>query len=384
MNVRRILGCCVLGNALLAGTACTESVAEEDVAGNDGQADALASTNGLAAINGLTAINGLSAINGLVSGSPIMSTAEGRNTVSYIVRCALPAGRSITKQDQNGTSYTFPGQIGVAPQWETNGCGTDCQQYVSACLMAHVNTTGQHIAIWMVGDASPLGWGTSSSYPYQEGSFFGNIFTSPPSANYCEGEDFDLGVVPGRLGATQSGAPYKDPFGTNALCSKYCTAQSGGYSKCGSFPHVVTVYRDWDPNTNYKVCSRKSNLCMTVDNGGTADGTRITQTSYSGSSNQKFRITAVSAGQYKICSASSGKCVKPTSTSGAQLQIYSYSGSSNQKWSITPHDGAYGYYFTCSLSDGRCLEVNDTSTTGIVNDTFHNITAQEWSVGLAN
>src|SRR5262249_48098280 len=161
-------------------------------------------------------------------------------------------------------------------------------------------------------------------------------------------------VVPGRLGAGQSGAPYKDPFGSNAACSKYCTAadypnSANGYKDCDAFPHVITVYRDWDPNTDYKICSRKSGLCMTLDNGGTSDGTRIDQASYSSSSSQKFRVTAVAAGQYKICSTLSGKCLKPTTTTNAQLQAWTYSGATNQKWQITPHDGAYGYYFTCSL-----------------------------------
>ena len=43
-------------------------------------------------------------------------------------------------------------------------------------------------------DATELGWGQSASYPYQEGSFFGNIFTSPPTMYYCDGKDFAVGV----------------------------------------------------------------------------------------------------------------------------------------------------------------------------------------------
>ncbi|HEY3595505.1 MAG TPA: RICIN domain-containing protein, partial [Polyangiaceae bacterium] len=312
---KKLLACCLVGNVLLA-AACTENVVE-NADNNSNEENAVSTTNGLSAINGLSALNGLSAINGLsalnglsstglVSGSTLMNTSQGRDTVSYMVRCALPAGHSITKKDQNGVSYTFPGQIGLAPTWENGTCDSNCQQYISSCMMAHVNTSGQHIALWIVGDSSAIGWGTSGAYPYQEGSFFGNIFSNPPSAFYCDGEDFDLGVVPGRLGATQSGAPYKDPFGTSALCSRYCTANSGGYSNCDGFSHVITVYRDWDPNTDYKVCSRKSGLCMTLDKGGTTDGTRIDQAAYSSSADQKFRITAVGTSQYKICSTKSG------------------------------------------------------------------------------
>jgi len=392
---RRAVGgmaCCLVVNAFAVALGCAQAPLE-DAAVNGGETDALASSNGLTSINGLSALNGLSAMNGLsalnglnasglVSGSTLMNSAAGRSTVSYMVRCALPAGHSITKKDNQGVSYSFPGAIGLAPQWESGACDAMCQEYVSACLMAHVNTSGQHISIWLIGDG-PLGFGLSSAYPYQEGSFFGNIFKSPPSAYYCEGEDFNLAVVPGRLGAAIPGAPYKDPFGATSACKKYCSPNSNGYSNCDGFGHVLTVYRDWDPNTDYQLCSRKSGLCMTLDGGGTADGTRITQSGSSTSTNERFRITAVGPGQYKICSKSSGKCLKPTTTSGSQLQAWSYTGASNQKWKITPHVGAYGYYFFCSVANGQCLEVNDASANGIVNDAFHNITAQEWSVDLA-
>ena len=97
----------------------------------------LASNNGLAMINGLSLTNGLSgnglsgnglsgnglsgnglllnplASTGLASNTGLMTTASGRTTVAYLVKCALPSGHSITKKDQNGVSYTFPGAIGA-------------------------------------------------------------------------------------------------------------------------------------------------------------------------------------------------------------------------------------------------------------------------------
>src|SRR6266478_1385817 len=55
----------------------------------------------LKTVNGLTVINGLATTNGL------MTTADGRNTVAYLVRCALPAGTTLVKKDQYGVSYSF-------------------------------------------------------------------------------------------------------------------------------------------------------------------------------------------------------------------------------------------------------------------------------------
>ena len=153
-----------------------------------------------------------------------MTTAAGRDTVGYIVRCALHPGTSITKQDQNGVSYTFQGALGFAPQWATGECDTACQEYISACLMAHVNTAGIHVPLYVVsqgllgapqGQPTSAGWGLSADYPNQEGSFFGNLFilgghgydSTSVAAFYCDGKAYDVATVPGRIGANQVGAP---------------------------------------------------------------------------------------------------------------------------------------------------------------------------------
>jgi hypothetical protein len=234
---------------------------------------AVGSTNGLLAINGLLALNGLTAQNGLLaqngflaqnglntgaslpSTSGLMTSAAGRKTVEYLVRCALPANRSITRQDQYGQSHTFTGQLGMYPSWESGQCALQCQEYISSCLMAHINTTGTNIPIWLDSPNPAIGWGRNSAYPHQEGSFFGNIFVSPPRAYYCGGRGFSSGVVPGRIGAAQSGAPYVNPFGwSGALCTTQgqgfgtCVPadypNSGdGFKACGGYNNVMTVWR---------------------------------------------------------------------------------------------------------------------------------------------
>ena len=73
---------------------------------------------------------------------------------------------------------------------------------------------------------------------------------SPPQAFYCEGKGFALGVVPGRIGANQTGAPYKNKGSWNG--SKYCPDQftvadipnnKDGYKACNGYNSVVTVWR---------------------------------------------------------------------------------------------------------------------------------------------
>ena len=205
-------------------------------------------------VNGLNSVNGLASIDGLSSTVGLMTTEEGRKTVSYLVRCALPPTHSLVKKDQHGTSHTFPGQLGLAPEWEDGECGLACQEYVSACVMAHVNTTGTHIPIWLVADKPNIGWSLSPDFPRQEGSFFGNFFVSPPKAFYCEGKDFAVGVVAGRIGSNQVGAPYVNSFGDNqSLCQSpndipNCAPAdipnaAAGFKACAGFNHVITVWR---------------------------------------------------------------------------------------------------------------------------------------------
>src|SRR5260370_22269005 len=136
----------------------------------------LSSTNGLATGNGLSTTNGLGTSNGLSSTNGLMTTADGRNTVAYLVRCALAAGTSIVKKDQYGNSYTFPGEMGLATQWRDNTCDGACQERISSCMLAHVNTAGVHIPLWVVSEDPSVGWGLNSLYPNQAGSVFGNIF----------------------------------------------------------------------------------------------------------------------------------------------------------------------------------------------------------------
>ena len=50
-----------------------------------------------------------------------------------------------------------------------------CPEALSSCIMAHINTTGVHIPLWMTSPMTPIGWGRSPCYPTQEGTFFGQL-----------------------------------------------------------------------------------------------------------------------------------------------------------------------------------------------------------------
>lgn len=214
--------------------------------------------NGLRTVNGLRARNGFDPAAGLSIGASLpssaglstttglMTTTDGRTTVSYLARCALPPGHKLVKTDQYGKSYTFAGSLGVAPEWETGACGQSCQGWVTACMLAMVNTTGMHYPIWVDGQPTGVGWGTDPAYPLQEGSFFGNMFASDGPAYYCEGRDYGTKAIPGRIGGAQTDAPYADVWATNK-CSTFCTPadiphQNDGSKACFGFNQVLTVW----------------------------------------------------------------------------------------------------------------------------------------------
>jgi hypothetical protein len=246
------IGLAVVISAL---TGCTEPSQD----GAEADPEELLSDNGMKTINGLRAHNGLATGNGLSLGSGLktpgglssttglMTTADGRTTVSYLVRCALPPGRSITKTDQTGKAYTFTGQIGVAPEWETGTCGGSCERWVSACMLALVNTTGDHYPLWLVAQNPAIGWGLDPTFPFQEGAFFGDIFTSEPYAFYCGGRDLGVSPLPGRIGSAQVSPPYTNAYGTKARCLPTCVAadyprQNEGVKACSGWNEVINVW----------------------------------------------------------------------------------------------------------------------------------------------
>ncbi len=357
----------------------------------------LSLTNGLGTGNGLSMLNGLTSSTGLSSSSGLMTTTLGRITVSYLVRCALPAGHSITKKDQNGTSYAFLGQIGVAPSWENNACDTACQESVSACMMAHLNVAGVHVPIWLDSPVSAIGFGSSSSFPNEEGTFFGNLFVMSNGkvpAYYCEGNGFAKGIVPGRLGANTSAAGlFTNPFGSGALCSAHCSAASGsskgqGYSSCNGYTRPITVWRAasyrpiFDPIYAYRFINAQSGLAMDVVGASNSDGaSAIEYVPSTTKPNQEFRIVLTASSTWKLVAVHSGKAITGTGSSDhSPVQQASYSGSSSQQWGIDDHNG---HFKLINKSSSDALETpsgNKSSGTGLDTSTYTGASNQDWDL----
>jgi hypothetical protein len=330
-----------------------------------------------------------------------MTTASGRTTVTYLVRCALPNGRSITKQDQNGAWYTFRGAIGLGPAWETDSCDQQCQESVSACLMAHVNTAGVHIPLWLVSPSAAIGWGQNSQYPNQEGTYFGNLFAPNPStgsidAFYCNGPSFTKSLVPGRLGANQTGSPYTNPFGPGAACAGHCIApdapsQNDGYQSCLTYNTPVTVWRQnapaFDPAKTYRVSSSFSGKCIDVLNAETYDGASVKQITYRGADQQRWYITPVGDGYYRICAKHSGKCLSVAGNStadGADMQQWTSQNVDSQKWAISPMGDTVYAIVAKPTSKAMSVAGNSTAEGAQIHQwTYNGNSFQLWTIAQA-
>ena len=143
------------------------------------------SSNGLS-FNGLS-FNGLSS-QGLAS-SQFATWFQKNPTLAdmvmrYVVRCAVPAGQLRSYRNPGtGTTHTWAGLLGLAPDWAQGQRATTTeQQVVSACLAAHTTTSGTTMAISVLGlngrgQAIPYTSVELAGFAEQEACFFGNLFT---------------------------------------------------------------------------------------------------------------------------------------------------------------------------------------------------------------
>jgi hypothetical protein len=202
-----------------------------------GLANGLNLNNGLSLTNGLALTNGL----GLSNGVALVDSEEGRELLRYTVECALPPDTSVTIADSEGTEHTFDGLVGLAPEWETEACEEECQEWVSACLFARSNAYGESVMIELVADHPAIGM--DITLPHQEGAFFGNLDGPGPRLFSCWGADVDQAVAQDRVCATDTKDCIIEAVGP---CDEVCEEADGAFFECRAKGHtyenVITTY----------------------------------------------------------------------------------------------------------------------------------------------
>ena len=193
------------------------------------------SVNGLS-VNGLS-VNGLS-VNGLATPDFLgwfeSNPAMAAMVMRYIARCALPAGHSLS-WEWNGRPYVWYGVLGLAPAW---GGGEPIspaeQQLVTACLAAHSNRFGLHVALSIRGPLSdgqsfiPLDPGEDTLFAKPEGCFFGNLFDGSGIYSGAFLDSWTEAETNPRGCAVEAGLPGTCPPIQHAgRCADVCTPAEG-------------------------------------------------------------------------------------------------------------------------------------------------------------
>ncbi|MBK8011076.1 MAG: hypothetical protein IPK13_06975 [Deltaproteobacteria bacterium] len=168
-------------------------------------------------------------------------TAAYKKIIEYLVQCALPADRSVTVYDEDGSPYVLEGAMGLAPEWETSVPTTTQRKLVSSCLAARTNANGQTVRISVRGGGMSTNGVEKSVFSHVEGAFWADLFTSTPYIKSCTGPDG--GGISGRLCTTPGGCGF-EVMGSCADASVCAGAPAadGSYTNCGDQAEVLTTF----------------------------------------------------------------------------------------------------------------------------------------------
>jgi hypothetical protein len=234
----------VLGFGLLAvwaadcggGEAGVEEVSGAALSANALSANALSanalSANALSA-NALSA-NALSA--NALSANALTATALkdplAREFLKYVVSCALPDDQVI-KMTIDGSTYSFPGSLGMEPQWGEPGgsCDVSCQRWITACVLARVDFLGveRPISVRGMNKGLKTTGHEAKDFPVREATYFGNVFAPGKPLYACLSPDktTDTRVCGDSMkncpmqvvGSCAQACAYEGQFGQFDLCS---------------------------------------------------------------------------------------------------------------------------------------------------------------------
>jgi hypothetical protein len=204
------------------------------------------SLNGLS-LNGLS-LNGLS-LNGLSTTE--FSTwfnkdpANNSRLMHYMVRCAVPKGETRTFTSRStGTVYSWPGVLGLAPNWAGGAPATVVeQQIITACLAAHANNYGLNVSISVLGRnaneaAIPFSSDELSIFSRRESCFFGNVFKEEGLFAGNDRSSLALDESTSRPCGLRGYGATSNPACTQlkriGQCEDYCTLEPNGmyYTQC--------------------------------------------------------------------------------------------------------------------------------------------------------
>lgn len=115
-----------------------------------------------------------------------------REFMSYLVSCALAPGQVVQWWDKldGWAYYKWEGSLGLCPSWATGPASQECQEIVSACLLARNNAFGKSVRLSFRGEDIPE---TSDAFMLATKVPTGAVYesnTAIASFNACAGTAF--------------------------------------------------------------------------------------------------------------------------------------------------------------------------------------------------
>jgi hypothetical protein len=187
------------------------------------------------------------------------SPPAGDMLAKYVARCALRADQTLERATSEGEQRAHQGELGLAPEWLDGTCDDACQEKVSACLLALTNRTGKHVGVGLLSSAPSLAAlrpsASDADFPFQEGTFFGNVFHGQGFA--CRGDEARKGPQLKRFCALDPGScngvmPLADAGSCQERCEMACTRLPDGSERCAAVSCRDPSGRVWsNPITTY-------------------------------------------------------------------------------------------------------------------------------------
>ncbi len=172
--------------------------------------------------------------------------ADGRALSPYLIKCSLPAGQHMTAGGEN-----LPGGLGLVPQWADRPMNATERRWISACLLALMNASGEHVEVSLTGDHRNLP--SSAEEPvFREGAFYGDLFAAEPKGFTCSGDkDIEHSSARAKRICTDPAGdgPSKCQMGHAGHCETACTdgrAHNRGFGQClggdQRYSEVITIF----------------------------------------------------------------------------------------------------------------------------------------------
>ncbi|HEY3104275.1 MAG TPA: hypothetical protein VGJ69_11825 [Pyrinomonadaceae bacterium] len=182
-----------------------------------------------------------------------MATSEGREVLSFIVSCALPADATLVGTLPDGSPFEFFGEAGLANEWLDHPLKKAGRGWVSACLFAHVNIHTTPVPFSMRGQTQALAASPEevATWTLEEGAFYGDYFSAPGEPVQwiaCRGRDQAAGETGGLILRDCTEPDPNDP--THTLCGFTYAGDCGDFAPVPACEH-------FSPHDFYRKCQDK-------------------------------------------------------------------------------------------------------------------------------